>query len=608
MGGSSGGPAAGRGAPEDEAQYRLLRTAAYIRVSTDTDNQEDSYDVQRRYFEKMLGEHRELVSAGIYSDYGLSGTACRDRTGYQRLLRHCREGRIDRIVTKSISRFNRNTLEFLEALFLLDEHHVTILFEKENIDTALRNNQLMLIALAASAQEESQAISANLLWANRRRLRNGEAVNRAIYGYRYAGEYEVLPTGYPIRRVEIVEEEARVVRRIFEEVAAGSSYIDVARRLNREGIPAPGAPGGRRKGTKAPEAPGRLREGLYMGWTGQHISQILRLERYCGDVLMGKTFAADSLTHRRRRNDGQMDRAYVQNHHPPIISRELFERAQCVVNGNSAKYPEGHGSNRAEHPYSGRLVCGCCGRFYHYAAGSRSKPRWRCATAATRNGRQVCTAPPMDESLLIALCQKAAAERFALHRDAAGIPLDGQASSVFLFECDQGAVQRVLDMLRTIQTEDRAEYHRSFLNEAIGRHQREALRLRRRGDMARTEAALLRSGAAEAPAQEDEADSLLAEARRYDEEARQHEISAENLQSQLAQQEQYWRTLEADHAWRDRAIRWMQQLPAGRSGIQPFLDGLSGEYFRAFFLQIEIVSPQGCRVRWFDDVWAEVKL
>lgn len=599
--------AAGEGIPE-EAKGRALRTAAYIRVSTDADNQEDSYDVQRRYFEKMLGEHQELVSAGIYSDYGLSGTECKDRMGYQRLLRHCREGRIDRIVTKSISRFNRNTLEFLRALLLLHEHHVTIFFEKESIDTALHNNHLMLIALAASAQEESQSISANLLWGNQKRLKNGEAINRAIYGYRYAGEYEILPTGYPIRRVEIIEEEARVVRRIFEEVAAGSSYIDVARRLNREGIPAPRGRGrGKRKAVERPAA-GELREGLYMGWTGQHISRILRLERYCGDAVMGKTYETDSLTHRRSRNDGEMDKAYVKNHHPAIVSRELFERAQCVVSRNCAKYQEGHGRGRTAHPYSGRLVCSGCGRFFHYAAGNYSTAHWMCATAAARNGRRVCTAPPIDESQLTALCRKAAFERF--HPDSGGTrsPLNDRASPVLLYPCGQDAVQAALEMMQAIQAEDKTEFHRSFLNEAIERHQREALRLRRRGNMARAEAALFQGGEAGALWQEGRAQARIGDASRYEEEARRHEVSAQNLLSQLAQQEKYWRLLEADYAWRERAIGWMRQLPAGSAGTEAFLDGLTGAYFKAFFLQVEIVSPKSCRVHWFDGVWAEVSL
>ncbi|MGN0707589.1 MAG: recombinase family protein [Faecalibacterium sp.] len=593
---------------QDASQYRVLRTAAYIRVSTDTNDQADSYDVQRRYFEKMLDEHQELVSAGIYSDYGLSGTECKDRVGYQRLLRHCKEGKIDRIVTKSISRFNRNTLEFLKALHLLDEYHVTILFEKENIDTAFHNDHLMLIALAASAQEESQSISTNLLWGNQKRTQNGEAVNRIIYGYRYAEEYEILPTGYPIRKVEIVEEEAKVVRRIFEEAAAGSSYIDVARRLNREGIPAPQGRCGKKKGDDDRQAAGRLKEGLYIGWTGQHISRILRLERYCGDVVMGKTYAVDNLTHKRKRNNGEMDKAYIKNHHPPIISRELFERAQCVVERNCARYQQGHGGNRTEHPYSGRLVCCRCGRFFHYAAGSSAKARWKCATAATKNGRQVCMAPPIDESQLTALCRKAAAERFTLQNGEAKIPLDGHFSSVSLYKYEQGVVQEVLQMLQTIQTEDRAEYHRSFLNEAMERHLQEARRLRRRGEMARTEAELLQSSGAEELLRENKADRLIAEAKRYDEEARRHETAAEHLNSQLSQQEKYWKALETDHLWREKAIQWMRKLPEDGSCIQEFLDGMAGEYFKAFFLQIEILSPERCRVHWFDDVWSEVNL
>lgn len=184
-----------------------LRVAAYIRVSTDNNNQEDSYEMQQRYFMKLLSGNPQWISAGIYSDYGISGTTSEQRKGFRRLLRHCQEGRIDRIVTKSISRFSRNTRDFLKAMEILKEKNVTILFEKENFDTAIARNDLFVTILGAIAQEESQSIAANMRQGIQQRFPKGEMRNVAVYGYRYAeGEdsLEIMESGYRRRKVELM--------------------------------------------------------------------------------------------------------------------------------------------------------------------------------------------------------------------------------------------------------------------------------------------------------------------------------------------------------------------------------------------------------------------
>lgn len=221
----------------------LLRVAAYIRVSTENDRQEESYEKQRAYFAELLQGNPLWVSAGIYSDYGVSGTSRERRTGFQRLLRHCEEGRIDRIVTKSISRFARNTGDFLRALEVLRDNQVTIAFEKEHLDTAVVQNDLMFTAFGAIAQEESRSISANIRWGIQRHYARGEVRNVPVYGFRYAERRNVdernadgrnvteryadgrhadqeMEGRYAVRGIEVVEEEAAVVRRIFEEVAS----------------------------------------------------------------------------------------------------------------------------------------------------------------------------------------------------------------------------------------------------------------------------------------------------------------------------------------------------------------------------------------------------
>ena len=216
-----------------------LNVAAYIRVSTDSSDQENSYETQERYFHQLIENNPDWNSIGVYSDYGISGTVKDKRVGFKRLLRHCREGKIDRIVCKSISRFSRNTADFMTALNILHDNNVTILFEKENLDTADPTSDFILTTLAAIAQEESRSISRNINLGNKMRYPRGEVKNMVIYGYRYNGKMVTTESGYQYRDIEIVEEEAKIVRRIFQEVAEGTAYTDVARGLNYDRIPAP---------------------------------------------------------------------------------------------------------------------------------------------------------------------------------------------------------------------------------------------------------------------------------------------------------------------------------------------------------------------------------
>ena len=204
-----------------ERDAQLLRAAAYIRVSTMMENQEDSFDNQKQHFEELLAKNKQYENAGIYSDYGISGTSIRNREGLQSLLLDCKKGRINRIYCKSLSRFARNALEFLEILSVLRENGVTVYFEKENLDTAKSLNDIVVATLAAVAEEESISISENTRWANAKRYSVGEVPNELIYGYRWADSNTLMLSGYKYRNIEIVPEEAEVVRRVFEAVAAG---------------------------------------------------------------------------------------------------------------------------------------------------------------------------------------------------------------------------------------------------------------------------------------------------------------------------------------------------------------------------------------------------
>ena len=595
-----------------------LRVAAYIRVSTDSSDQENSYETQDRYFTELLTRNPEWIGAGVYSDYGISGTNQQHRTGYKRLLRHCREEKIDRIVCKSISRFARNTSDFMTALNILHDHHVTILFEKEGLDTADPTSDFILTTLAAIAQEESRSISSNIRWGNKKRYPKGQVRNYDIYGYRYAegkNAFETMEDGYEIRRVELVEEEAAIVRRIFQEVEDGERYSDIARRLNYEHIPAPDQGKAKRK------IRGRttVKEGIETGWTSAMISRMITLERYCGDALLQKTYTPDFLTHKSRKNEGEMPQYLVRDHHPAIISREQFERVQKIRQGNAARY--GNGGKRTDRPFSGRLICAHCGRAYNIRNVSHY-PIWFCPTSALNNGKAVCHAEKIYEEQAVRMFRKAFTERFRLLSE----PVMDDVKVAYIMSgrygeeegprCsfDQradGFVEQIRQRLVNIQKMDFMERDREFLKRQI-----EALNLtiseaadRRRILVTQRDTMEIRK---ELLNDELVDDSTLAALDTHigEEAARIQEAEEEKrrLGQRLTHLESYWEQLEAGHEERDKALEWIKTLPEGREGTIAFLNGLTSTYVKAFALSITVHDPLHYTVHWFDDTFTDVEM
>lgn len=595
-----------------------LRVAAYIRVSSDSSDQENSYETQDKYFSGLLSKNPEWTSAGVYSDYGISGTDKQHRTGYKRLLRHCREGKIDRIVCKSISRFARNTSDFMTALNTLHDHQVTILFEKEGLDTADPTNDFILTTLAAIAQEESRSISSNIRWGNQKRYPKGQARNYDIYGYCYAkGEdaFETMEDGYQIHRVEIVEEEAAIVRRIFQEVEDGERYSDIARRLNYEHIPAPDQGKAKRK------IRGRttVKEGIETGWTSAMISRMITLERYCGDALLQKTYTPDFLTHKSRINNGEMPQYLVRDHHPAIISREQFERVQKVRQGNAARF--GNRGKRTDHPFSGRLICAHCGRAFNIRNASHY-PIWFCPTSALNNGKGVCHAEKIYEEQAVRMFRKAFTDRFHLLSepvldDVTAVDiLSGRYGEEESPRChfDQRAdrfVEQIRQRLVNIQKMDFMERDRGFLKRQI-----EALKVtiseaesRRRilttqRDTLGIRKELLNDAMVDGS-------TLAALENRIQEESdriRNAEKEKEKLEQRLSHLESYWEQLETGHEERDRALEWIETLPEGQEGTVAFLNGLTSAYVKAFALSITVHDPLHYTVHWFDDTSTDVEM
>ena len=593
------------------------RVAAYIRVSTDSSDQENSYEIQERHFNQLLSGNSGWISAGIYSDYGLSGTNGKKRIGFRRLLRHCQEGRIDRVVCKSISRFARNTSDFMSALKIMSDHNVTILFEKEAVDTGEPASAFILTTLGAIAQEESRSISENIRWSMEKRFPRGDVRNQELYGYHYNGKILTTESGYQYKDIRIVEEEAAVIRRIFQLVAEGISYKKIARTFNIEGIPAPVSFYSERRKNNA--ARGQLYSEIEEGWTARHISQIVRRERYAGNVLIQKTYTSDYLTHQIRQNKGEVTQYFVENHHPAIVSRELYEKAQQVVRMNAGWYGR-DADHRRVRGFSGRLICAECGRYYN-VRNTRSNPIWYCPSITLNNGRAICHSQKIYEEQLIQMFRKAVGERFHL-LVISGMDY-GKVMDIIKGYCGPGSemdifldtaadfVAQLLTRLEDIQHLDDIERERSFIKRQISaismtntRMRENIKQLKYRKNCMETEKYIQGNEHISDEEIMEVRDKLEIEKKRLTEE----EAEERRLKEHIRYLEGYWEELEENFESREKAIEWMRQLPKGPDGVRAFMEGLTGEYIRAFALSINIHSPFKYTVHWFDDIRTEVAM
>lgn len=589
----------------------LLRVAAYIRVSTESDCQEESYETQRTYFMELLESNPLWVSAGIYSDYGRSGTSEEGRTGFQRLLRHCEEGRIDRIMAKSISRFARNTRDFLKALEILKKNHVTIAFEKEHLDTAFEQSDLLLTAFGAVAQEESRNISSNIRWGIRKHYARGEARNIPVYGYRYVDEenmHQIMEDGYSLRKIEIVKEQALIVRRIFCEVAEGKSYIAIARGLNFDHIPIPETARGIKKENKK-------KSSVQEGWTARHISQMIRLERYAGDVLLQKTYKPDYKSHRVVKNRGELEQFYIKNHHAAIISRELFQEVESVRKMKAMQF-----SNKGvkkNYPFTGRLICKHCGRVY-WTRNRNRHPIWYCSSTVQDNGKRICAAERIFEEQIIRMCRKAFISRFQIMPDVMNDTIEesdifnGNYMSVDIHFCEENEsmVENLIQKMETIQNADEMEHDQVFLRSRIARKMDEIDKGVQMIETlkAKLEEGRIRQRILHESINQPKLDDIEKHLVEMEKELRENILKEKELTEHLSSMEKYWAALEKDYEWRRKVIEWMHTLPEGQQGVADFLNGLTGEYIKAFILTIEVESPLKYRVRWFDDTWSDVEM
>ena len=342
----------------DKEKYHQKRVAAYCRVSTDSEEQLTSYQNQMRVYTEMIAANKEWEFAGLYADEGISGTRADKRPEFQRMIRDCQNGKIDYIITKSVSRFARNTVECLEYIRSLKAQGIGIFFEEQNIDTLKSDSELYLVIYAGFAQSESESISKHITWTYRKNFEDG----KVSFQYKRLLGYRKGEDGKP----EIVPEEAAIVERIYEMFLAGQPVKMIAQTLQAEKI----------------EIPGKN-----LSFSKNMIMNILRNEKYCGDCILQKTVTVDCISKTRKANQGEAPMYIVENNHPAIISREVFNRVQEeLIRRQALRAKSDKTSITATGKYSKYaltevLQCAECGSRYRrvtWTAHGRKKIVWRC--------------------------------------------------------------------------------------------------------------------------------------------------------------------------------------------------------------------------------------
>lgn len=364
----------------DKDKYQQKRVAAYCRVSTDSEEQLTSYNTQKKVYTEMILSKNEWCLAGIYADEGISGTQAKKRDAFNRMIKDCLDGKIDYIITKSVSRFARNTVECLEYVRKLKERGIGVIFEEQNIDTLKTDSELYLVIYAGFAQSESESMSKNITWAVRKNFEEGKVhynFNKLI-GYRKGAD------GQP----EIVPEEAEIIRSIFTMYLAGLTLREICDKLLAGGVE-----------TKC----GKQK------WSVSTIQNILRNEKYCGDAILQKTVTVDCISKAKKKNTGEAPMYYVHNCHEPIVSREDFNKVQEeLIKRNSIPLATQKKSMTVQSRYSRYALseivhCAECGTRFRRCTWKRdgvTRVVWRCVNRLD-HGVKYCKDSPtvMEDDL-----------------------------------------------------------------------------------------------------------------------------------------------------------------------------------------------------------------
>lgn len=355
-----------------------LKVAAYCRVSTEHEEQQNSFENQVNYYTKYIQSKPEYEFAGIYADEGISGTSIRKREDFKRMIEDCKNGKIDLIIVKSISRFARNTQDCLNYSRMLKQMGVGVIFEKENINTNDGAGELLFTILSSLAQEESRSISENVKWGIRSNFKEGKL---HINADRFLG-YDKNENGDLI----INEEQAAIVQRIFKEFMYGINPDVIAKRLNEE---------------KVNGCEGEPK------WASSTIWRILENEKYMGDAILQKTYTPDYLTKKCEKNDGHLIQYRVMDNHEAIVDKELWEAVQLEIERRKAymkKYDlKGMGRYTDEQPFSNRVICGKCNKIYWRRTLTRKNQYikvWLCGQRYREKGVRGCCSETIREEAL----------------------------------------------------------------------------------------------------------------------------------------------------------------------------------------------------------------
>lgn len=379
---------------EKDVRKKNLRVAPYCRVSSNSEEQLESYKAQIEYYTEKIKTQPGWTMVDMFADEGKTGTSTKKRKHFNRMIRACEKGKVDLIITKSVSRFCRNTLDGLEYVRNLKRMGVGVYFEKENVNTLYMDNEMILTFMMSQAQAESESLSSNVKWGHRKKFKDGK-----VY-YHYAGflGYRRGKDGLP----EIDPDEAEIVRRIFSRYLLGHSVAKIKKELETDGI----------KTVRGKDQ-----------WNDHVIRSMLQNEKYIGDALLQKTYIADLFNHQAKKNNGELPQYYVHDCHPAIIDRVTFQRVQEEMARRSSLRKVSSNAKTELAKYSGKyalselLVCGDCGAPYRRVTWTRPEGKkivWRCISRL-EHGKTVCKdSPTLVESDIHATVIAAMNEMFSL--------------------------------------------------------------------------------------------------------------------------------------------------------------------------------------------------
>ena len=351
----------------DEFVARKLRVAAYARVSSSSEDQLNSYRVQNQYYSELISNNPDWEMVDIYADEGITGTSVEKREDFQRMMQDCRKGKIDRILVKSISRFARNTKDCLAAVRELKELGVSVQFEEQGIDTSKVSSEMVTAIMASLAQKGSESISGNVQWGYQKRMRDGTFIPPFLpYGYKTVD-----------KKIYIDEQQAEIVRQIFMSYLSGQSMDAISEQLNASRIPLH---------TNGADRP----------WRRWIISYILSNEKYTGDSLWQKTYTTATFPTIQKKNNGERMQYYVENTHPAIISKDIFNAAQKLMRERSKRNAS---DLKLDTPFRQRMVCGNCGSPFRLRR-DRDRTYWSCKLHSESSEK--CSISQIDEQEIMA--------------------------------------------------------------------------------------------------------------------------------------------------------------------------------------------------------------